>query len=88
MRRMADNAAFRYRGDGFGRKSPLGRGSRPWRGAPLRTFLHGFRFSRATSLVTEGRAFYNPSNTALETAVSFYPSPRYSTAKKNGCVLL
>jgi hypothetical protein len=32
--------------------------------------------SRETSLVREGRAFYNPSNTALEAVVSFtrYPA--------------
>jgi hypothetical protein len=33
--------------------------------------IQGWNFSRTTSLVMEGGAFYNPSNTALEAKVSF-----------------
>jgi hypothetical protein len=37
----------------------------------FRTIIQGCNFSRTTSLVMEGGAFYNPSNTALEAKVSF-----------------
>jgi len=42
-----------------------------------------FLFSFTTSLVTEGTAFYNPSNTALG-AVVWFTHTRYSTAKLHG----
>jgi hypothetical protein len=41
-------------------------------------------FSRTTSLVRGGRAFYNPSNTALE-AVACYPDNPGTQPQKNGC---
>ena len=39
--------------------------------AQPRAFPPVFRFSRATPLVRESRAFYNPSNTALESVAAF-----------------
>jgi hypothetical protein len=39
--------------------------------SPVARFPAGFCFSSTSLLVTEGKAFYNPSNTALDAVVSF-----------------
>jgi hypothetical protein len=39
-------------------------------------------FSRTTELVTESRAFYNPSNTAMDSVVSFTRRPGMQPPRK------
>src|ERR1022692_186485 len=50
-------------------------------GGGFRQTMVRSRFWSTTSLVTRGGAFYNPSNTALDTVVKFFGGPWGSTDK-------
>jgi len=60
---------------GDGRRSPCQRALRP-------ILKEGKYFSFTTELVTRRGAFYNPSNTAMETVVSFTRRPGMQSPEK------